>query len=366
MPEPSNPPAPPPFYEPEGLDLGCPGALLRNEQIAGPNGESAWRLLYCSTQGEQRRAVSAVAAVPGGEAPAAGWPVVAVGHTTTGSARICAPSLDPFGVTTPVGGSFFDWMLRPFTEAGFAVVATDYRGLGTPGPHPYLAGELEARDMLDAARALRQLPYTHFGPATLLWGHSQGGQASACAAEAAADYAPELNIRGAVCAAPAVELVELLGSDATSDKPSTATGVLMMSVWGWSAVYPGIDLQTLLTPAAQALLPVLEQQCLTGVVQAFATQPPTTLFTRGLSDPPWPELFARNTPGSRKSGIPLLVTQGTADTVIPAQLTEQFVNRLQGVGDEVAYRSYPGIDHFGLVQAAMADSIAWLKGRLPA
>lgn len=354
----------PSFYEPEGLELGAPGTLLRTEPVVGAGGEKAVRLLYCSTQQEARRAVSAVAALPEGDPPAAGWPVVAVGHTTTGPARTCAPSLDPFAAPTPAGCSFYDWMLRPFTAAGFVAVATDYRGLGTPGPHPYLAGELEARDMLDAARAVRRLPGAHCSDDTLLWGHSQGGQASACAAEAAAEYAPELRIRGAVCAAPAVELVELLGADATSSQPSPATGVLMMAVWGWASVYPGIDLGTLLTPAARALLPVLEQQCLAGVVQAFAAQPPTALFTRGLSDPPWPELFARNTPGGRKTGIPLLVTQGSADTVIPPVLTAQFVDRLQKSGDEVAYRTYPGIDHFGLVQAAMADSVAWLQARL--
>jgi acetyl esterase/lipase len=109
---------------------------------------------------------------------------------------------------------------------------------------------------------------------------------------------------------------------------------------------------------------VLEQQCLAGVVQAFAAQPPTALFRTGLTDAPWPALFARNTPGHRSTGIPFLVTQGSADTVIPAALTAQFVDRLQKAGDEVAFRSYPGVDHFGLVDAAMEDSLAWVLGRI--
>jgi pimeloyl-ACP methyl ester carboxylesterase len=355
----------PPFYEPPAGELGEPGTLLRSEAIPGPGGSQAWRLLYVSSQGAACRVVSALAAVPTGAPPSGGWPVVSIGHTTTGAARTCAPSLDPFGAPTPAGCNFFDWMLRPFAEAGMVAVATDYRGLGTPGPHPYLAGELEAMDLLDAARAVRRLE-PRAGAETLLWGHSQGGQAAACAAEAAPTYAPELAVRGAVCAAPAVELVELLGSGPTSDKPSPATGVLMMAVWGWAAVYPDIDLEALLTPKAHALLPVLAQQCLPGVVQAFGEVPPNSLFTHGLDASPWPELFARNTPGNRKCEVPLLVTQGEADTVIPAVLTAQFVARLQQAGDVVAYRTYPGIDHFGLVHTAMADSLAWLNGRLAA
>lgn len=355
----------PAFYDPPSEIPGSPGALVRTEQISGPNGEAAWRLLYVSKQGEGRRVVSAVAALPSGPPPKGGWPVVSIGHTTTGPSRICAPSLDPFANSTPVGASFYDWMLNPFVEAGFAAVATDYRGLGTPGPHPYLAGELAAMDVLDGARAVRHLE-PRCGDQTLLWGHSQGGQAAACAAESASRYASELRLLGCVCAAPAVELMELLGSDATSDNPSDATGVLMMSVWGWASVYPGINLETLLTPTARALLPVLEQQCLPGVVQAFSSQPPTALFTRGLTDPPWPELFARNTPGRADTGIPMLVTQGSADPVIPAPLTARFVDALQKSGNEVAYRVYPGVDHFGLVGAAMADSLAWLRGRLTA
>lgn len=353
----------PPFYDPPSEMPRRPGTLLRTEQIFDSGGETAWRLLYVSTHGEEPRVVSAVAALPSGTPPDGGWPVVSIGHTTTGPSRICAPSLDPFALSTPVGASFYDWMLRPFVEEGFVAVATDYRGLGTPGPHPYLAGELEALDVLDAARAIRELD-RRCGDQTLLWGHSQGGQAVACAAEAFSRYAPELHVLGCVCAAPAVELVELLGSDATSDQPSDATGVLMMSVWGWASVYPGIDLETLLTPTARALLPVLEQQALPGVVHAFSTHPPTSLFTRRLTDPPWPDLFARNTPGRVDTGIPMLVTQGSKDPVIPAQLTAQFVDVLQKAGNEVAYRVYPDVDHFGLVAAAMPDTLAWLRERL--
>ena len=39
----------------------------------------------------------------------------------------------------------------------YAVVQTDYEGLGTPGSHPYLVMDSEARDAVDMVRAARQV-----------------------------------------------------------------------------------------------------------------------------------------------------------------------------------------------------------------
>ena len=43
-------------------------------------------------------------------------------------------------------------------ENGYAIAATDYPGLGTPGPHPYLVGDSEARAVIDSVRAARSFP----------------------------------------------------------------------------------------------------------------------------------------------------------------------------------------------------------------
>ena len=42
-------------------------------------------------------------------------------------------------------------------DAGYVLAATDYQGLGTPGPHPYLVGAAEAMNALDSVRAARNL-----------------------------------------------------------------------------------------------------------------------------------------------------------------------------------------------------------------
>ncbi len=68
--------------------------------------------------------------------------------------------------------------LRQLIEQGAVVAATDYPGLGTAGPHPYLVGDSEARAVIDSVRAAHSLPGVGDGNSFAVWGHSQGGQAS--------------------------------------------------------------------------------------------------------------------------------------------------------------------------------------------
>jgi len=49
----------------------------------------------------------------------------------------------------PVGYKGF---LADLLKAGYAVVATDYEGLGTPGEHRYIIADSEARGMIDTVR----------------------------------------------------------------------------------------------------------------------------------------------------------------------------------------------------------------------
>lgn len=84
------------------------------------------------------------------------------------------------------------------------IVATDYVGLGTAGPHPYLIGQGEARSLLDSVRAARQMPGLSLEPETVIWGHSQGGHAALWAGTLAPTYAPAPRPAWS-CAAPPID-----------------------------------------------------------------------------------------------------------------------------------------------------------------
>ncbi len=128
-------PDPGPFYEPPaGAEDAAPGELLRSEdhRAGVPEGARGWRILY-STTGMDGRPVAvsgmviAGAAARDAEGPR---PVLAGAHGTIGVARGCALTLlpDP-GVALPKP-------LDRILAEGWVVVATDYVGLGGPGPTP--------------------------------------------------------------------------------------------------------------------------------------------------------------------------------------------------------------------------------------
>ena len=111
---------------------------------------SAQRILYTSLDGIDGKTpivVSGALFIPKGKAPAGGWPVASWGHGTVGVADICAPSW--------AGRSYRDVQyLNRWLAEGYAIVATDYQGLGVPGGHPLLNNRMAAYGILDAAKAV--------------------------------------------------------------------------------------------------------------------------------------------------------------------------------------------------------------------
>ena len=180
------------FYQSSSSDLAGPiGTLIHEEARSGaPAGAKAHRVLYRSTEPDGSPiAVSGVVIIPSGSPPPGGWPIVAWAHPTSGIVPRCAPSLAIF-LFQQIAGS------KTLLEHGYAIAATDYPGLGTAGPHPYLVGESEARAVIDSVRAARSFPGLENSSRFVVWGHSQGGQAALFTGMIAKRYAPELQLLG--------------------------------------------------------------------------------------------------------------------------------------------------------------------------
>lgn len=310
--------------------------------LPGAAGIEVFRIRYGSEDVDgDASVVSALVALPTGEPPAGGWPVVAYGHGTTGAGDGCDPSQDPS--LGAVGAA-----IGALAEAGHIAVATDYEGIGTRGPHPYLHGPSEARAIVDSVLAARSM--VPEGAASTDWavvGHSQGGHAALFTAQGAAAPAAGLRLVGAVAIAPAADpaaLIRSVGSAASS---------LLLN--GWLAVERGADAGGLLTDAGEQLLDAVEDECV--------IEPGTEMFRPGASSPSFDAYLAENVAGREPALAPVLVVAGTADGVTPPSVARGAVDRLCDLGSTVAVREYAGADHLTVVDASAADVAAWLADR---
>jgi acetyl esterase/lipase len=360
----TEPDDPDDFYAvPSPLPEGTAGTIVRSEEVdEPPAGARAWRILYRSQSytGEPT-AVSGLIFVPDTPAPDGGRPVVASTHGTIGIAPGCAgsrlgPSYDP-----AVDG------LNEFLRAGYVVVAPDYQGLGTPGPHPYLVGEAEAVAALDAVRAAGRFEEAEAGSRFAVFGASQGGQAALFTGEQASSYAPELTLVGVAAAAPATDLATLF----EANRNTTFGRVLSAyTIDAWTRVYPELRIEQLLTLPARPIVRRIARTCIgidRNATIAVALTGELLRITYLRASPwdtePWKSLIARNSPGAGRTGVPMLITQGEADRLIRPAITRSFVERLCAQGETVAYRAFPGVDHLHAGPETAAFVAAWVADR---
>lgn len=348
------------YLLPDPIPTGDPGEIVRMEPLlSAPEGAHAWRVLYHSRDVHNADIlVSGVIVAPDGPTPEGGRTIVSWGHPTTGSAPHCAPSMaiDPFDL---IEG------LHDLLKAGYVVAATDYAGMGVSTPNSYLVGPTEGQNVLDAARAARNIPEAGAGDRLVLWGHSQGGQAALFAGELAPSYAPELTLLAVAVAAPASDIGALFDADVVDVSGITIGAYAFNAYAEVYADVPGAQLDSILTPAGidatQQIVPI----CLlthTKEIHAIAT-PVVGGFL--IADPaktaPWSALLEQNTPGSAPLTVPLLVVQGEADTLVRPGITESFVAHEREIGTRVTYIPFPHIDHGLIAIVAMPDVMKWLR-----
>ena len=356
-----QPPLPGAFYKaPETPPAGKPGTILREEPFPGaPGGASAFRVLYISTglEGESI-AVSGIILIPAGPIPDGGRNVVAWAHPTTGVADRCAPSLRSLIFGTIPG-------LQQLLANNYVVTVTDYPGLGTDGPHPYLVGISEGRAVLDLVRASKNIAAAGASSKFAVWGHSQGGHAALFAGELAANYAPELSLVGVAATAPATELATLMQDDIRSASGKILTSY---SLWSWTRVYQA-STEGLVEPKAIPVVDRIADHCIEtwGQVYKIAIEELPLQHSFLTGDPgtvqPWEGLFAKNTPGQAPAGAPLFIAQGTADVIVRPAVTTEFVKGLCRRGEKVKFVELPKIGHTDAAKDSASVTIEWIANR---
>jgi len=347
------------FYDASEVQVeGAPGSVARIEPLVGhPFDAKAWRVMYrtVDVHGTPQLATGVIV-TPLGSAPDTGRTVLAWGHPTTGAAAECAPSrgFDPF---IGIEG------LRFLLDRGYTVVATDYVGMGVAGPDSYLIGDTAGNSMLDAVRAAQSVEEADASGRVILWGHSQGGQAALFAAERAPDYAPELHIEAVAVAAPAADLSALI-SDHVDDVSGATIGSYAFQAYAEVYADRGARLDTVLTPAAQQILPEMNQLCLLTHLTELHDIAEPVVGNFFAADPtqvePWATLLKENSAGSHAFDAPLFVAQGAKDQLVLPTATEQFVEHEKSLGMPVSSHVIREADHGSIAYLSLPALMSWL------
>ncbi|MDZ7577401.1 MAG: alpha/beta fold hydrolase [Candidatus Nanopelagicales bacterium] len=356
-----NPPSPLP-------DL-IPGSVLKSERIKdAPPGIAAYRVMYLSTGVDGSRvAVTAAFFDRADSGGPDGRPLAGFAHGTVGLGRYCGVSQDPFkrGLT---GALFWESQIQALVDSGYAVIATDFQNMGAPGTPSYLVAESEAFSVLDSMRAaLTQFPDRVDANQQLLIGHSQGGQASLAAAKYSPTYAPELAIRGTVSQAPGVIVglpivVKQLVKSTAGESASSRAEFISYLTRAWSATYPGeLTADQILTPEGMAKLPLANKLCGTQLSKHY--DQPLAAYVKSELPPSFLRLLNENVPVGPLP-MPILFTQGLADTTIVPQFTIATYLATCQTGSVASLQQYPDVDHTGLLLTARTPVIDWMNDRV--
>ncbi|MGW0324705.1 alpha/beta fold hydrolase [Nocardia sp. NPDC003183] len=322
-----------------------------------PAGTNVQNFVYSTTDQDHNSVQSsAMLLIPPGDAPAGGWPIVAWDHGTTGMGDDCAPS-------TTSGPHYYAGSVSALLHAGYAVVATDYVGLGTPGTHTYLVADSAGRATIDSVRAAKTID-SRLSDRWASVGHSQGGQASWATNELAGSYGSGLDYRGAVAMAPVSSLSKDIDQVAGASDPIFQMYYVM--ILAGMRTQEEFDYADYLGEQARSTLPSLEKLCVMELAEYFAKKSiPADQFTFRSSQAreKLVGLLREHETGHSPLSRPLLVLHGTADVDTPIEGIESAIADAKRLGGNVTFTAFPGVGHDELATAGMPETIKWLADK---
>lgn len=296
--------------------------------------------------------------------------LAAFAHGTIGLFRGCAASNGP---------ALYDYgTWQPVLQRGYAIVATDYAGLGNnETTHKYLYFPSHASDVFYAVMAARKLFGEFLTDEWVSFGHSQGGGAVWKLAESEYVRSDAMYL-GTVAIAPSTyaasqifdSFLDVATGQGSSGNKSVAAGVgflplIPTAVQRIIASYK----ETILAPTLRKRVHMVEhaQICLEGVlgltldlnisqitsVEGALQDRPTLMKWQNMSAPAQGDA----------SPAPILVIQGQQDTAVRWKTTVDAWDRACEAGNEVHLRLFPTQGHRPSLSASAPEWLAWLDQR---
>ncbi len=319
----------------------------------------AARITYTSTSGisDGPTEVSGAVFVPRGNPPEGGWPVVAVGHPTTGILPECGPSLYPTLLNSAL-------TVTSLVHAGYVVAMSDYQGLGLNQTyHPYLDSTTAGYNLIDSVRAARKL-VPQASDRYLTWGISQGGQAAWAANELQQNYGAGVTLVGTVSVSPPTDITGFADAAAAGTLTREQQPAMQWLLAALKNAYPDLNLDDYRYGIVRDKWEALAQ-CKGSAVDAR-----TNIAQQITADdlrPDSPQAVATLRGYLQKMSLPqgptaapMLVIYGGMDTLIPEVWTDRALDQACRMGDVIDIRLQPDKGHGDFDPST---AVAWADAR---
>jgi acetyl esterase/lipase len=299
------------------------------------------------------------------------FPVLGHAAGTTGIGNRCAP-LDEQARGRDWGN--YHGQSLAYAAQGYIVILPNWLGFDDPDRiHPYFVAKLQGRTLLDAARAAYRFWEGGYAndvlarpaEAVFFMGYSSGGHAVFAAKAQARAYAPDLPVKGIIGFGPTTNVEVLLKED---------------PVFSPYIVYAYRDFygDEIIDPADVYLshwVPTFENDVLNKCVDdifvyysrsaryMYLPEFREVLYGDRLAEvfPRFAEKLSENNAGLLGGWhIPVLILQGTADTIVTPSSQEKFVNQLCDMGNSVTYLEYDVVSHIYIRWNGFQDALAWM------
>lgn len=328
-----------------------------------PAGITAYKMQYTSIDLDNSTVpATAFIAFPYVQQPDA-YKLVAFAHGTSGVFRGCAPS---------TSSNFYDydtWI--PLLFAGYAVVGTDYAGLGNNyTSHKYIATKANANDLYWSAVAAKRAFPQALSEEWVSIGHSQGGGASWKLSEQEQVQTEKSGYLGGVAVAPNTHIY-----DAVIEGLSMTAGASGDDLhdYGSTSYIPSLyfALRAVYTNYAAPFLSELAQRriALGERAQLCAAALPSVLgdlessqiiLNTSLSGLSTIKAFQDvNAPAQGARTVrPLLVIAGANDTTVYPTITQRAYESSCKAGNALHLSIYPELEHSAVIGASAPE---WLQ-----
>jgi len=362
-----------PFYQPPpGYQHAAPGTVLRSRDVELaflgliPQPVKATQLLYrtMDMHGAPEATVTTVI-VPANLDAEQSCPLLSYQCAIDAMSSRCFPSY-ALRRKAKALGSLAQLELLLITAAiaeGWAVSIPDHEGRQGLWGAPYEPGYR----VLDGIRAALSSERSGISPAAPigLWGYSGGGLASAWAAEMCGEYAPELDIVGAVLGSPVGDL----GHTFRRLNGSFLAGLPALVVAALAHAYPDLDrvIKEHTNDEGRALLSGLEKMTTVGAVFRMAGKNMDDYLDEPLEDilstPEVTHIFDNIKLGSAVPAPPVLIVQAVHDYLIDVHDIDELADAYSAGGANVTYHRDAFNEHICLHPLSAPMTLRWLTDR---